>query len=75
VWCVQVQLALQQLESSCAQVSRLEADLRDYKARAQVRQMLQNLGLRAFILVTLLHVQSDSVPRCLAVAMHTWTLA
>jgi hypothetical protein len=34
---LQVQLALQQLESSRSQVSRLEADLRDYKARAQVR--------------------------------------
>jgi hypothetical protein len=43
VLCTQVQLALQQLESSRAQVARLEADLKDYKARAQVR-ILKHAG-------------------------------
>jgi hypothetical protein len=41
---LQVQLALQQLESSRAQVARLEADLRDYKARAQVRSTCSSYG-------------------------------
>lgn len=34
---LQVQLVMQQLEASRAQLARLESDLRDYKARAQVR--------------------------------------